>query len=488
MLPYLRKFHTQQEAPDKFKEEFLSICYEDEALKSNEGPVQFHYCDGGVADKAWYESWKKIMSDLNYEGFGVGGFMASAAIDPKTRTRSYAGSAYYSADIAARPNLRVITEALVEKIILEKGTEAVAKGVQFVSKTGERMTINVKKEVVLSAGVVQSPQILELSGVGCPKLLKHHDIDVVVDNPNVGENLQDHPTAFVSFEVNNGVQTADPVLRDPSIAENLLAMYQKDRSGPMGERFTSSAHLSLPETYGPRGQTFYAELLKSISHNDPITAYDKIKESVLLDLFSQPDGATTHYFLPKVQFNTNSGSTITEMTKPKHEGNYFTLCSSLNHPFSRGHIHITSSDPAQKPVFDPKYLSHPMDLELLARHVQFYSVLLSTPPLSEYFKKGGRRIPTDAFANGNEPPTLEEAKEIVRSTLMTNYHPAGTCALGRRESGGVLNERLKVYGVKNLRVVDASVFPVLPRGNPITSVYAVAERAADLIKEDWKGH
>src|SRR6202012_4265893 len=117
------------------------------------------------------------------------------------------------------------------------------------------------------------------------------------------------------------------------------------------------------------------------------------------------------------------------------EENYFTLFTSLNHPFSRGSVHINSALPTDKPTMDPAYLSHPMDLELLARHVQFFSVLISTPPLSRFFKKGGKRIPTYAFPNGTEAPTLDEAKELVRRTLLSNYHPMGTCAMMKRELG-----------------------------------------------------
>lgn len=126
-----------------------------------------------------------------------------------------------------------------------------------------------------------------------------------------------------------------------------------------------------------------------------------------------------------------------------------------------------------------------MDLELLARHVQFVDIVTSTAPLSDFLKPDGRRIPDDAWVDGRLD--LEGARRVVREQTISNYHPAGTCSMGPRESGGVVDGRLRVYGVKALRVVDASVFPLLPRGNIISSVYAVAERAADLIKEDWKG-
>lgn len=127
-----------------------------------------------------------------------------------------------------------------------------------------------------------------------------------------------------------------------------------------------------------------------------------------------------------------------------------------------------------------------MDLELLARHVQEFPIITSTPPFSDYLKPDGRRIPEYVFTEGNKPPSLEEAKEVVRQCTISNYHPAGTCMMGKKEIGRAVNERLKVHGIQNLRVVDASIFPLMPRGNILTSVYAVTEKAADMIKEDWR--
>jgi choline dehydrogenase-like flavoprotein len=126
-----------------------------------------------------------------------------------------------------------------------------------------------------------------------------------------------------------------------------------------------------------------------------------------------------------------------------------------------------------------------MDLELLAWHIQFLSTLLITLPFSTLFRPNDRRISPDAFPSGLKNPNSEDAKKIARQALISNLHPAGSCAMGKRENGAVVDRRLKAYGVKNLRVVDASVFPLMPRSYIITSVYAVAERAADLIKEDW---
>ena len=111
--------------------------------------------------------------------------------------------------------------------------------------------------------------------------------------------------------------------------------------------------------------------------------------------------------------------------------------------------------------------------------------MTTTPPFAQSFKPDGKVIPPNSF-NRSSTPTLESAKETVRDSLMSHFHPVGSCAMLPRDKGGVVDDKLKVYGVKGLRVCDASIFPMAPRGNPISTVYAVAERGADLIKDHWK--
>ncbi|PVH74024.1 GMC oxidoreductase [Cadophora sp. DSE1049] len=484
MLPYLRKFHTHHNpGPADPVREIVSLSNHDDALESSEGPVQTSFSETGDLEKAWYEAWGKIMKDLKYEGTDIGGLAHPSSIDPKTRTRSSATTAYYSADVSSRANLRVVTDALVSKIVLErKDDEVIATGVQFVSKLGQDIIVKAIKEVILSAGTMKSPQILELSGIGDFKLLEQHGIKTFVNNSSVGENLQDHLIVSVSFEAADGVKTGEIMMRDPSVMPALMAMYQKDHSGPLGNHFVPMAQFRVPETFGPNGTEYIPSLLKTVSA-EGTTEHQRSKDTITADLLSS---ATMQQMIAKMQFNISAGSKITEMVKGDVDGNYISFMAALNHPFSRGSIHIASASPTDNPLIDPKYLSHPMDIELCARHVQFLSTLTATTPLSQFLKPAGRRIPAYAFAEGKEMD-LETAKKVVREHSISNYHTAGTCGMGPRDAGGVVDAELKVYGVKGLRVVDASVFPILPRGNIITSVYAVAERAADIIKAEWKG-
>ena len=161
--------------------------------------------------------------------------------------------------------------------------------------------------------------------------------------------------------------------------------------------------------------------------------------------------------------------------------NYISIVSVLNHPFSRGFVHINSSNPTDYRAINPQYFSHPLDLELHARHTQCLETLAAAEPMASLLKQDGRRI------HANKPVyDLETAKSIVKETfeLVSHYHLTRTCATLPQALGGVVNDRLLVHGVSNLRIVDASIFPMIPQGNTQSSVYAVAEKAADIIKED----
>lgn len=481
----MQKFQTSHSPSPAVRELHEQYSHLSEIPAGDNGPIHISFGSEDTyneVDVDFYKTMKTITKEEGWNEKTMGGSASPNSIDLKTETRSWAISAYLGAEVQKRKNLHVVTEALVEKILTEKKSgEAVATGVKF-SSGGKTFEVKAKKEVALCAGAFQSPSILELSGIGDAALLQKHGIDIVVDNRNVGENLQDHAMPAISFEAADGVQTADVLIRDPSIMPNLIKMYKEQKIGPMSEMFRSCA-------YAPSSlfDTSSADELNAILAKTPKDTKNKDHENALIELFKSEDGATCQYMLVKIQTNVVGSETLTQIlgrnpNKPAPSGNFITLMASQNYAFSRGNVHITSNSPFDKPAVDPKYLSHPLDMEIMARHVQFMQKIISTAPLSQHFKEGGRRLPY-GFEDGKEP-SLQEAKEIVRDSLMSHLHTVGTCAMLPREKGGLVDERLRVYGVKGLRVCDASVFPVAVRGNPITAVYAVAERGADLIKAD----
>ena len=203
--------------------------------------------------------------------------------------------------------------------------------------------------------------------------------------------------------------------------------------------------------------------------------YDFVSRAI-----TDPSEATATIYMTRKQRHMDK-ATQAEVNAFSSPENYISIIAMLAHPFSRGSVHIRSSDPAEKPTVDFKYLTHPLDAEILARHMCNFKKLIAREPLASCIKSGGKRLPA-SFPEAMD--SVEQAKEMLRDCAATNYHPAGTCAMMAEELGGVVNDRLVVYGTTNLRVCDASIMPIIPRGNILTTVYAAAEKGADIIKED----
>ncbi|KAI4271793.1 MAG: hypothetical protein L6R38_006771 [Xanthoria sp. 2 TBL-2021] len=484
LRPYYRKFHTYT-PPSKAVQELLALDYMDQSVQGTTGPIQVSFGDfQGQLQKQWPETFKRL--NMKYTGdpltgLGFGGHSNPASIHPKSKTRSHAGTGYYDSEVRKRVNLRVLSEALVEKVILKmmEDGHVSAKGVQFSSKAGKGQIVNVNKEVILSAGAFQSPQLLELSGIGSRNLLERLGIETVVDNPFVGENLQDHAMACISFEVEDDIATAD-VFRDPKIFNAAIDEYNKSKTGFLTSGTYCSAFMPIVDFLKHDGQAELSDLLDQYLPNAAPLSFPAQKQQydLLRAMLQSKDDSSIHYCMALFQINVEAGSAPSKCFSPITEGNYVTLLVALSHPFSRGSVHITSADARDKPVIDPKYLSHPLDNEILARHVQYMETLIRTEPLASLLKKDGRRIPADVHVE-----TLEEARKLGPRTVTSNFHPTGTCAMMPKELGGVVDERLIVHGTTNLRVVDASIIPLEPRGNIQSSVFAIAERASDLIKE-----
>ncbi len=211
------------------------------------------------------------------------------------------------------------------------------------------------------------------------------------------------------------------------------------------------------------------------------TTPDQLQQSqlVLQKLLDPTEASTQEVFLPgglAPQFVSNASALFTP-DPTTYPGNYFSMLAVLEHPFSRGSVHIVSTDPTVYPSVDPNYFSHPLDLFVLSQATLHIQLVARTEPLSTHLKDGG-----NVFQPGFYELNEGNVEAFVKNTFTSEYHPMGTCAMGLRDQGGVIDERMLVHGISNLRVVDASVFPLQVRGNLASLVYAVAERAADFIK------
>lgn len=477
LAPYLRKFATVH-APPQAARDVVGLTYHDESLADGNGPIHVSFGAGyGPTNKAWMETFAGLGLEVDSDprqGKALGAFQNPASIDPVSKTRSFAATAYYGPEVRGRSNLVVLTETIVTRVLFDNSGEApVATGVEILSKDGQKREIAATSEVILAAGALQSPQVLELSGVGSKALLEELRIPVVVDNPNVGENMQDHPIVCQSFEVKDGMPSAD-VLRDPNVLNALLAMYQASGDGPLGQSVISVAYAPVVDDSG----VLSAEAKNSLFAQHESNLTSPTEQAVRSVIESADEPAFQYLLFPSQITIADRPSKMADHIIPTQPENYITVMTILNHPFSHGNVHITTSDVNKLPTWDPAYNKNPLDLELLSRAVQFVERIVDpSTPFGAVLKDEGRRLPN---IRGDD---LEQAKEIVRQRQISVFHVAGSCAMLPREKGGVVDDSLCVYGTKGLRVVDASVFPIEPSGNIQAMVYAVAERAADLIKQ-----
>ena len=479
MEPYYRKFYTLN-VPDEVTSQHLGLDYITVTDRAARGPVQVSYT--GVSQdplsKAWIDTFKGMkhgMAGDPFSGTSTGGYANAATLDPSSKTRSYSATAYYR-PISHRDNLSVMTGVQVERIEFAEGNgKKWANGVCF-NREGKSFRVSVRKEVILAAGTFQSPKILELSGIGDPQILKPLNIPVVIDNKNVGENLQDHIMTGISFEVNDGVMTGDSLMRqEPEAIAAATDLYQNYKAGPMTVGgIASHAFMPLP---GSNPVSDISAELQNLLQQYPPNAENKFQYDAICKILQAPDEGTGALFMFLAQTNLHNDENAKDYLQNLQPGNFISLGACQVHVFSRGMSHIVSNKISDAPNIDPRYLSHPLDLELLARHVQFLERLARSPPLSDYIKPHGKRNHSKAYVED-----LAAAKDYVRTTALSNYHPAGTCAMLPQDEGGVVDNRLIVYGTENVRVVDASMMPLIPRSNLQSTVYAVAERAADLIK------
>lgn len=492
LAPYYKKTYSLK-PPSQEVSEYLGLKYltatDDTSPK---GPIQCGF-SGSTEDligQAWIKAFKSIGYDSTEDlwvGAALGGYAHATTVNPASKTRSYSASDYYD-PVRSRKNLRVVTGCYAQKIIFEKTNQAKvrASGV-LTSKTGESKMYHARKEVILAAGALNSPKLLELSGVGNPSILTANGIDVVVDNSHVGENFQDHPSSGISFEVREGIETLDGLNRqEPAAVQAAMQEYQSHKKGPFSAAAVNySAVLPVMDFVRGRDSQDKNEVLSRnlLSQSVPQSLYLPLPVVNLVNkVYASDSLGSMHYFIYAAQGNFGSDSSQAKnVASPLAPGNFVTIAGFLSYPLSRGSVHIQSSDPAEMPVIDAKLLDHPLDVEMFARQIRFIEEIAKSDPLASVLKPGGRIVPDFAALAGD----LEKTKAYLRRTVISAWHPCGTCAMRPRQQGGVLDPSLTVYGTDNVRIVDASMMPLICRGNTQSTVYAVAEKAADLIKAEW---
>lgn len=332
----------------------------------------------------------------------------------------------------ARRNLRVVTQALAERVLLDGGR---AVGVAYRHR-GTRAVVRVQREVILCGGVINSPQLLMLSGIGDPQELARHGIDVRAPRAGVGRNLQDHVMAplFFARRVPGTLHRrmrADRVLQDLVRAYALGTGFASDIPSPLAAFLKTDPALSAPD-------------IQVMLHGGPVTAYP--------------------YLAPFVA--------------PFEDG--FSLLVTLLRPASRGRVRLASANPALAPRIEPDILAVEEDWHGLARGVRLAHDLACQPALEPFV--AAVRAPAGDIGDD------AALRAHIRTSAATVHHPAGTCRMGvPTDPLAVVDDELRVHGVDGLRVADASVMPDLVGGNINAVVMTIAERAGEAIRHPRRG-
>src|SRR6476660_6850836 len=323
-----------------------------------------------------------------------------------------------------RPNLNIVTEAPTRRILLE-GKRCV--GVVY-ERWGREVEARAGREVILCAGAVATPQLLELSGIGKPDVLKTHGIEVKHASPAVGENFRDHINARIAWRVK----------------ERLASYNHKARGlGAVGEALkyitTGGGFFSLPSA--------------------PLLAF----------LRTRPELAS-----PDVQMHLVPYAIKDPKTRKLQDFPSMTIACYQLRPESLGSIHIRSADPNAQPAIRFNFLSDTIDQRAMVDGFRMIRRLVEAKPLDA--------LRGEEYSPGKSVKSDEEILTYIRGNAHTAYHPIGTCRMGPEGPRTVVDERLKVHGLEGLRIADASIFPTMPSGNTNAPCIMVGEKCADLIR------
>ena len=435
----------------------------------------------------WVQAFEELGHEKCETGFvdsSAGAVNVANAIDASKGQRSHAGNAFLEPALRRSGNLELRTGVKVDKIVFEEDFDVdgklEAKGVEYHTlEDGEECRVTVTaRQIILCAGVFESPAILERSGIGSRAVLEAANIPLLYELPGVGENLQDHINCGLSCEVRDDISTRDDILREPELSEAASLEYKQNHSGRLAEGAAYSFAFTPLQMLETAAET--EELTSMVQHHLEQETNPSLRAqySLIQHAIANPNEATATTFMLRSQRHRDS-ELLPPGTPSVVEGNYITAVAMLAHPFSRGSCHITTPNPPQPPEIKFNYLSHPLDTEILARHLRLIERLFQTPFFADKIAKpNGKRLPR-SFPRPIE--SLEDAKAVLPGNSATNYHPVGTCSMMREGIGGVVDSKLRVYGMANVRVCDASVLPIVPRGNVLAAVYGWAEKLAEMI-------
>jgi choline dehydrogenase len=436
----------------------------DAGSHGTKGPIHASYPGYSVQ---WNGVWADGLQNLGippakdtYGGENSGSYISTSSIDPATWKRSYSRSGYLDA-IQPRDNYHILPNAHVTRLIFDgesSKNNLTASAVEYSLDGGAtKRFVTTNMEVILAGGTIGSPAVLLHSGVGPKDVLGAAGIDVLSELPGVGNHMQDHLLATVSFENKAKDETPGAVWVDednPTKNDTLWLSFVND----------AVAYVNATRMFGP-GLDAFAKSTTGASDAFTIPAGNKAVQAGY-DAIAKTTAST--------MVSTSLGQIELLLVTSALDGTVG-ITAALQHPYSHGSITLANDDPFTYPLINPNYLSHPSDITILREGLKLARQLGNTAPFSDTLG--------DEVAPGTDKVSSDaDWEDWMRKHVDTEYHPSSTCAMLPLELGGVVDANLKVYGLANVRVADASVPPVAFSCHLMGSTYGLVERAADLIR------
>ena len=412
VLPYFKKSENNENGESEFHGSGGELSVQNPIFDNN--PLHRCFLDAGI------QAGHKYIEDINNfdnEGFGP---------CPQTISNGYRASTSFSFinPIKDRKNLTIITKSITKRLLFEKSK---CIGLEYINGKNVHQ-VYAEREVLVCGGAINSPQILQLSGIGKGDYIKKWGLGVVADLPGVGENLQDHLDVLSHYECTQ----------------------------PVTEAKYTAGGLAFFRMAGILAQWLLTK--KGAGNDIGLSGVSFLKTDDTLDL-------------PDIQMHF-IGSLLKDHGKTRPDSHAFSNHVCMLRPESRGYIALKSLDPQIQPIIQPNYFSTQKDRDTLIKGVKMSREIMNQPAFDDF---RGKEINP-----GDHIQTDQEIEEFIRNHGETIYHPVGTCKMGSDEFS-VVDDKLRVRGVENLRVVDASVMPTLIGGNTNAPTIMIAEKISDHI-------
>ncbi|CBX91402.1 hypothetical protein IAQ61_010760 [Plenodomus lingam] len=467
MEPYFIKGTTFQPPTPEIAKDF-NITWDPSTYGS--GPLKVSITSNQYEDiKDYWAAWRATgvhvpLDGNNGEAYGPSWY--ANTMDATTGRRAHARYAYYD-PIQARSNLKILTGTTANKILFTNAMKpTMATGIEITLASGKTCAVYARREVVLAAGAIQTPKLLQISGIGPRKVLRAARVNVRVELDAVGSNFQDHPWATVIFNT-----TTDTFPNQNSLAQNATfnatawAEYEANKTGPYTyARGNALAFISLPDmtqdvnavVNSLNGQTDSDYLPAAYQGNSKLLAGYAAQRKVIADLFKRRDAAVAEFPVPA-------------------DGTFGLV--GVEKPLSRGTVSLNASNPTGPPEILHNAFVNPVDRTIMAISLRFFRTVWARPELSRF------RI-SEVSPGPQHTTDTDIYDSLLQQGLLspTLAHPAGSCPMMPASAGGCVSDQLLVYGTQHLSVVDASIIPIIPSCHLQATMYGIGEKAADIIK------